>query len=139
MAPTQPGAPTPRTISGLSPRTAVTMGQPRGTPGAAPVRVDQAVEMDPHAVITMSPTEAQAAAGGQVRFTFAVIERSGVAYSVESAVSSWSRLLLPAVHVGRGELVVDVPDDAGPGRYALRLVATASGKEIAAANVMLRI
>jgi hypothetical protein len=103
------------------------------------VRVDQAVEMDPHAVIMMSPTEAQAAAGGQARFTFAVIERSGVAYSVESAVSSWSRLLLPAGHIGRGELVVDVPDDAGPGRYALRLVATASGKEIAAANVMLRI
>jgi hypothetical protein len=115
------------------------MGQPRGPPGAAPVRVDQAVEMDPHAVIMMSPTEAQAAAGGQARFTFAVIERSGVAYSVESAVSSWSRLLLPAGHIGRGELVVDVPDDAGPGRYALRLVATASGKEIAAANVMLRI
>jgi hypothetical protein len=101
--------------------------------------VDQAVEMDPRAVITMSPTEAQAASGGQARFTFAVIERGGVAYSVESAVSSWCRLLLPAGHVGRGELVVDVPDDAGPGRYALRLVATASGQEMAAANVMLRI
>jgi hypothetical protein len=95
--------------------------------------------MDPRAVITMSPTEAQAAAGGQARFTFAVIERRGVAYAVASAVSSWCRLLLPVGQVGRGELVVDVPDDAGPGRYLLRLVATASGQEIAAANVMLRI
>jgi hypothetical protein len=95
--------------------------------------------MDPRAVIRMTPTEAQVAAGGQARFSFAVIERSGVAYSVESAVSSWCRLLLPAGDVGRGELVVDVPDDAGAGRYALRLVATASGQEIAAANVMLRI
>jgi hypothetical protein len=95
--------------------------------------------MDPLAVITMDPTEAQTAAGGQARFTFAVIERGGVAYSVESAVSSWSRLVLPAGHVGHGELVVDVPDDAGPGRYLLRLVATASGQEIAAANVMLRV
>jgi hypothetical protein len=95
--------------------------------------------MDPRAVIRMNTSEAQAAAGGQARFTFAVIEREAVAYSVESAVSSWCRLLLPAGHVGRGELVVDVPDDAGPGRYALRLVATAAGQEIAAANVMLRI
>jgi hypothetical protein len=87
----------------------------------------------------MTPSEARAAAGGQARFTFAVIEGKTVAYSVESAVSSWSRLLLPAGHVGRGELVVDVPDDAGPGRYLLRLVATASGEEVAAANVMLRV
>lgn len=54
-------------------------------------------------------------------------------------MGSWCRLLLPASDFGRGELVVDVPDDAGSGRYALRLVATASGQEIAAANVMLRI
>jgi hypothetical protein len=101
--------------------------------------VDQAVEMDPRAVIRMNPSEAQAGAGGQARFTFAVIKGQGVAYSVESAVSSWCRLLLPASHVGRGELVVDVPGDAGPGRYALRLVATASGQEIAAANVMLHV
>ena len=87
----------------------------------------------------MTPTEAQVAAGGQARFSFAVIERRGVAYSVESAVGSWCRLLLPASDFGRGELVVDVPDDAGSDRYALRLVATASGQEIAAANVMLRI
>jgi hypothetical protein len=95
--------------------------------------------MDPRAVIRMNPSEAQAPAGGQARFSFAVIERQAVAYSVESAVGSWCRLLLPAGDVGRGELVVDVPDDAGPGRYALRLVATVSGEEIAAANVMLRI
>jgi hypothetical protein len=95
--------------------------------------------MDPRAVIRMNPSEAQAAAGGQARFSFAVIERHAVAYSVESAVGSWCRLLLPAGDVGRGELVVDVPDDAGPGRYALRLVATASGEEIAATNVMLRV
>jgi hypothetical protein len=95
--------------------------------------------MDPHAVIGMTPTEAQAAAGGQARFSFAVIERGAVTYSVESAVSSWCRLLLPAGGVGRGELVVDVPGDAGPGRYGLRLVATASGQEVAAANAMLRI
>jgi hypothetical protein len=101
--------------------------------------VDQAVQMDPRAVIRMNPAEAQAAAGGQARFSFEVIERQAVAYSVESAVGSWCRLLLPAGNVGRGELVVDVPGDAGPGRYALRLVATASGEEIAAANVMLRI
>jgi hypothetical protein len=107
--------------------------------GGSTGEVDQAVEMDPRAVIRMTPSEAQAAAGGQARFTFAVIERRGVAYSVESAVSSWSRLLLPAGHVGSGELVVDVPDDAGPGRYLLRLIATASGQEVAAANVMLRI
>jgi hypothetical protein len=79
------------------------------------------------------------AAGDQARFSFEVIEPQAVAYSVESAVSSWCRLLLPAGHVGGGELVVDVPSDAGPGRYALRLVATASGQEIAAANVMLHI
>jgi hypothetical protein len=95
--------------------------------------------MDPRAVISMTPTEAQAAAGGQARFSFTVIERHAVAYSVESAVSSWCRLLLPPGHVGSGELVVDVPHDAGSGRYALRLVATASGREVAAANVMLRI
>jgi hypothetical protein len=87
----------------------------------------------------MTPSEAQAAAGSQARFTFPVIERSGLAYSVESAVSSWCRLLLPAGEVGSGELLVDVPSDAGPGRYALRLVATASGQEVAAANVTLRI
>jgi hypothetical protein len=103
------------------------------------VKVGQAVGMDPRAVIRMNPTEGQAAAGGQARFTFAVIERRAVAYSVESAVSSWCRLLLPAGQIGLGELVVDVPDDAGPGRYALRVVATASGQEIAAANVTLRI
>lgn len=95
--------------------------------------------MDRRAVIRMTPSEAQAAAGGQVRFTFAVIERSGLAYSVESPVSSWCRLLLPAGEVGSGELLVDVPSDAGPGRYALRLVATAAGQEVAAANVALRI
>jgi len=95
--------------------------------------------MDPRAVIAMSPSEAQASAGGQARFGFAVIERQVVAYSVESAIGSWCRLLLPAGGVGRGELVVDVPDDAGPGRYALRLVANASGQEVAAANVMLRV
>jgi hypothetical protein len=101
--------------------------------------VDQAVEMDPPAVLSISPSEAQVGAGGQARFSFAVIERQDVAYSVESAVSAWCRLLLPAGGVGRGELVVDVSGDAGPGRYAMRLVATASGQEIAAANVMLRI
>jgi hypothetical protein len=114
------------------------MGLLRGGRGSTG-EVDQAVEMDPRAVITMTPTEAQVAAGGQARFIFAVIERTGVAYSVESAVSTWCRLLLPAGDVGRGELVVDVPDDAGSGRYALRLVATASGQEVAAANVLLRI
>jgi hypothetical protein len=109
------------------------------TAGAAPAKWIRRSEMDPRAVITMSPSEAQASAGGQARFGFAVIERQAVAYSVESAISSWCRLLLPAGGVGRGELVVDVPDDAGPGRYALRLVANASGQEMAAANVMLRV
>jgi hypothetical protein len=111
----------------------------QGAAGGSTGEVDQAVQMDPRAVITMSPSDAQAAAGGQARFSFAVIERQAVAYSVESAVSAWCRLLLPAGHVGRGELVVDVPNDAGPGRYVLRLVASASGQELAAANVILRI
>jgi Abnormal spindle-like microcephaly-assoc'd, ASPM-SPD-2-Hydin len=90
----------------------------------------------------MNPTEAEAAAGAQVRFTFAVIQRDAVAYSVESAdaaISSWCRVLLPAVRASPGELVVDVPADAGPGGYRLRLVATAGGREIAAGDVTLRV
>jgi hypothetical protein len=98
--------------------------------------------MEPHAVITINPSEAEAAAGAQVRFTFAVIQDDAAAYSVESAdvaVLSWCRVLLPAVRSGRGELVVDVPADTRPGRYHLRLVATARGREIASGGVTLRI
>src|SRR5262245_47069237 len=124
---------------GLDSSEAGTMELVQGGRGAAPAKWIRRSEMDPRAVIAMSPSEAQASAGGQARFGFAVIERQAVAYSVESAIGSWCRLLLPAGGVGRGELVVDVPDDAGPGRYALRLVANASGEEVAAANVMLRV
>lgn len=98
--------------------------------------------MEPRAGITIDPSEAEAAAGAQVRFTFPVNQGDAAAYSVESpdvAVRSWCRVLLPAGRSGRGELVVDVPADTGPGRYHLRLVATAWGRTIASGAVTLRI
>lgn len=98
--------------------------------------------MDSQPFITVYPTELHASPGGQVRFQFTGVGDRTVAYSVqcvEPGVASWCRVLLPAADGRAGELIVDVPDDAPPGRHPLRLVATAMGREVAAGELTLRI
>jgi hypothetical protein len=92
--------------------------------------------MDPQAELRVNPTEADVSAGHQARFTFATLPHDAVAYSMlaEAEVSAWCRVLVPVGGRGLGEVVVDVPGDARTGRYSLRLVATAAGQTIAAAD-----
>lgn len=98
--------------------------------------------MDSQPFITVYPTELHASPGGHVRFQFTGVGDQTVAYSVhcgEPEVASWFRVLLPAADGRAGELIVDVPDDARPGRHPLRLVAMAMGREVAAGELTLRI
>jgi hypothetical protein len=53
-----------------------------------------------------------------------IVEDETVTYRVQCAdvaMGSWCRVLLPAARAGIGGLVIDVPVDARPGRYPLRL------------------
>lgn len=102
----------------------------------------EAARVASHHVISVHPTSTDVAPGQVVRFEFMTLGDERVRYRVQCAdesTESWCRLLLPAALVGPGELVVDVPAGARPGRYDMRLVAVAGRRTIAAADITLRI
>jgi HYDIN/CFA65/VesB-like, Ig-like domain len=93
-------------------------------------------------VIRMNPADAEARPGQTARVHFVRVGGPGIAYHVhgpEARVSSWCSVLVPVAHTRSGQLVIDVPADARPGRYLLRLSATSSGAVIAAGDVTLRV
>ena len=96
--------------------------------------------MDSHSGLTVNPTNATVEPGQQVRYQFVTIGDETVTYQVQCAdatVGSWCQVLLAAARASAGELVVDVPTDARPGGYVLRLVAMAAGQEISDTDIVL--
>jgi hypothetical protein len=103
--------------------------------------------VDPLPAIEVRPSGIAAAPGQQVRLEIEFAGGRSVTYQVRSddaEVAGWCYVLVPESGHGPGagapgELVIDVPAEARPARYRLRLVATRQGRSVAAADVVLRV
>jgi hypothetical protein len=103
--------------------------------------------VDPLPVIEVRPPRITAAPGQQVRLEIEFAGDRSVTYQVgsdDADVAGWCYVLVPESGHGPsagapGELLIDVPAEARPARYRLRLVATRQGRSVAAADVILRV